>query len=90
MSNPHLRARLAEVLEALLPPADPMDSEPATAQPAPSFARARAFSQFAHPAALTRALLLVFVDIEFTGEQMVLFLGYNVKARGGVASQNGS
>uniref|UniRef100_A0A8C4Q3Y5 Ubiquitin conjugation factor E4 A n=2 Tax=Eptatretus burgeri TaxID=7764 RepID=A0A8C4Q3Y5_EPTBU len=68
MSNPHLRARLAEVLEALLPPADPMDSEPATAPPAPSFARARAFSQFAHPAALTRALLLVFVDIEFTGD----------------------
>uniref|UniRef100_UPI00358EB30C ubiquitin conjugation factor E4 A isoform X2 n=1 Tax=Myxine glutinosa TaxID=7769 RepID=UPI00358EB30C len=68
MSNPHLRARLAEVLEALLPPVDPTDSEPGTAPPAPSFARAQAFSQYTHPAALTRALLLVFVDIEFTGD----------------------
>ena len=63
MKNPHLRAKLAEVLEAVMPHLDQ------TPNPLVSsvFHRKRVFCNFAYAAHLAEALIKVFVDIEFTG-----------------------
>ncbi|XP_012510841.1 PREDICTED: ubiquitin conjugation factor E4 A [Propithecus coquereli] len=64
MKNPHLRAKLAEVLEAVMPH---MDQTP---NPLVSsvFHRKRVFCNFPYAPQLAEALIKVFVDIEFTGD----------------------
>ncbi|XP_073095807.1 ubiquitin conjugation factor E4 A isoform X1 [Manis javanica] len=64
MKNPHLRAKLAEVLEAVMPHLDQ------TPNPLVSsvFHRKRVFCNFPYAAHLAEALIKVFVDIEFTGD----------------------
>lgn len=65
MSNPHLRAKLAEVLEAVMPHMEA--ASPGTTQPI-VFQRQRVFCSYCHAPRLAEALITVFVDIEFTGE----------------------
>lgn len=65
MKNPHLRAKLAEVLEAVMPHMEPV--APSAAQPI-VFLRERLFCSYRHAAPLAEALITVFVDIEFTGD----------------------
>lgn len=65
MKNPHLRAKLAEVLEAVMPYMDTVS--PGAPQPI-MFQRQRAFCSYCHAPWLAEALITVFVDIEFTGE----------------------
>ncbi|XP_042813323.1 ubiquitin conjugation factor E4 A isoform X2 [Panthera tigris] len=64
MKNPHLRAKLAEVLEAVMPHLDQ------TPNPLVSsvFHRKRVFCNFPYAPQLAEALIKVFVDIEFTGD----------------------
>ncbi|XP_019502941.1 PREDICTED: ubiquitin conjugation factor E4 A [Hipposideros armiger] len=64
MKNPHLRAKLAEVLEAVMPHLDQ------TPNPLVSsvFHRKRVFCNFPYAPQLAEALIKVFVDIEFTDE----------------------
>lgn len=70
MKNPHLRAKLAEVLEAVMPHMEP--ASPGTAQPI-MFQRQRVFSSYRHAPQLAEALITVFVDIEFTGQCVECF-----------------
>lgn len=65
MKNPHLRAKLAEVLEAVMPHMEPAAS--GSAQPI-MFQRERVFCAYCHAPHLAEALITVFVDIEFTGD----------------------
>ncbi|KAM6959039.1 LOW QUALITY PROTEIN: ubiquitin conjugation factor E4 A [Aplochiton taeniatus] len=65
MKNPHLRAKLAEVLEAVMPDLDPAATS--TAQPI-TFQCERVFCSYRHAPHLAEALVAVFVDIEFTGD----------------------
>uniref|UniRef100_A0A665VEB8 Ubiquitin conjugation factor E4 A n=1 Tax=Echeneis naucrates TaxID=173247 RepID=A0A665VEB8_ECHNA len=65
MKNPHLRAKLAEVLEAVMPHMEPL--APGAAQPI-VFQRERVFCSYKHAPQLAEALITVFVDIEFTGD----------------------
>lgn len=65
MKNPHLRAKLAEVLEAVMPHMEPM--APGAVQPI-VFQRERVFCSYRHAVHLAEALITVFVDIEFTGK----------------------
>lgn len=64
MKNPHLRAKLAEVLEAVMPHMEPVAA--GAAQPI-VFQRERVFCSYRHAPQLAEALIAVFVDIEFTG-----------------------
>lgn len=64
MKNPHLRAKFAEVLEAVMPHMEPV--APGPAQPV-MFQRERLFCTYRHAPQLAEALITVFVDIEFTG-----------------------
>ncbi|XP_048369077.1 ubiquitin conjugation factor E4 A isoform X1 [Sphaerodactylus townsendi] len=64
MKNPHLRAKLAEVLEAVMPHLDPVQNSLVSSV----FHRKRIFCSYVHAAHLAEALLTVFVDIEFTGD----------------------
>lgn len=64
MKNPHLRAKLAEVLEAVMPHMEPL--APGAVQPV-VFQRERLFCSYKYAAQLAEALITVFVDIEFTG-----------------------
>ncbi|XP_038609695.1 ubiquitin conjugation factor E4 A [Tachyglossus aculeatus] len=64
MKNPHLRAKLAEVLEAVMPHLD----QPANPLVCSVFHRKRVFCAYPHAAQLAEALIRVFVDIEFTGD----------------------
>ena len=64
MKNPHLRAKMAEVLEAVMPHMEP--ATPGATQT--MFQRERVFCAYRHAAQLAEALIAVFVDIEFTGE----------------------
>lgn len=68
MKNPHLRAKLAEVLEAVMPHMEPM--APGAVQPI-TFQRERVFFSYRHAPQLAEALITVFVDIEFTGKAVV-------------------
>lgn len=72
MKNPHLRAKLAEVLEAVMPHMEPM--APGAVQPI-MFQRERVFFSYRHAPQLAEALITVFVDIEFTGKADV-FLSF--------------
>uniref|UniRef100_A0A671WUM2 Ubiquitin conjugation factor E4 A n=1 Tax=Sparus aurata TaxID=8175 RepID=A0A671WUM2_SPAAU len=65
MKNPHLRAKLAEVLEAVMPHMEPV--APGAVQPI-VFQRERVFCSYRHAPQLAEALITVFVDIEFTGD----------------------
>uniref|UniRef100_A0A8C1CGS2 Ubiquitin conjugation factor E4 A n=2 Tax=Cyprinus carpio TaxID=7962 RepID=A0A8C1CGS2_CYPCA len=65
MKNPHLRAKLAEVLEAVMPHMETLT--PGAVQPI-MFQRQRVFSTYCHAPQLAEALITVFVDIEFTGD----------------------
>uniref|UniRef100_A0A8C4ENP9 RING-type E3 ubiquitin transferase n=1 Tax=Dicentrarchus labrax TaxID=13489 RepID=A0A8C4ENP9_DICLA len=65
MKNPHLRAKLAEVLEAVMPHMEPV--APGAVQPI-VFQRERVFCSYRHAPQLAEALIAVFVDIEFTGD----------------------
>ncbi|XP_056139800.1 ubiquitin conjugation factor E4 A isoform X1 [Lampris incognitus] len=65
MKNPHLRAKLAEVLEAVMPHLEPVADS--ASQPV-VFQRERVFCSYRHAAQLAEALITVFVDIEFTGD----------------------
>uniref|UniRef100_A0AAY4BUN7 Ubiquitin conjugation factor E4 A n=1 Tax=Denticeps clupeoides TaxID=299321 RepID=A0AAY4BUN7_9TELE len=65
MKNPHLRAKLAEVLESVMPH---MDMGLAGAAQPIMFQRQRVFCTFCHAPQLAEALITVFVDIEFTGD----------------------
>uniref|UniRef100_A0A8D3DBG5 Ubiquitin conjugation factor E4 A n=1 Tax=Scophthalmus maximus TaxID=52904 RepID=A0A8D3DBG5_SCOMX len=65
MKNPHLRAKLAEVLEAVMPHMEPV--VPGAAQPI-VFQRERVFCSYKYAPQLAEALITVFVDIEFTGD----------------------
>ncbi|XP_042332885.1 ubiquitin conjugation factor E4 A isoform X2 [Sceloporus undulatus] len=64
MKNPHLRAKLAEVLEAVMPHLDQGQSPLVSSV----FHRKRVFCSYPHAAYLAEALIKVFVDIEFTGD----------------------
>lgn len=64
MKNPHLRAKLAEVLEAVMPHLDQAQSPLVSSV----FHRKRVFCSYQHAAHLAEALIKVFVDIEFTGK----------------------
>ncbi|MBN3315901.1 UBE4A factor, partial [Atractosteus spatula] len=65
MKNPHLRAKLAEVLEAVMPHLEPVAPGPTQSS---MFQRQRVFCSYRHAAQLAEALIAVFVDIEFTGD----------------------
>ncbi|KAG7471399.1 hypothetical protein MATL_G00124180 [Megalops atlanticus] len=65
MKNPHLRAKLAEVLEAVMPHLEPVAAGVA---PPNMFQRQRVFCSYRHAPHLAEALITVFVDIEFTGD----------------------
>lgn len=64
MKNPHLRAKLAEVLEAVMPHLDQTPSPLVSSV----FHRKRVFCNFPYAPQLSEALIKVFVDIEFTGD----------------------
>ncbi|XP_053547265.1 ubiquitin conjugation factor E4 A [Bombina bombina] len=64
MKNPHLRAKLAEVLEAVMPHME-QTSNPLISS---VFHRQRIFCSYRHAQHLAEALINVFVDIEFTGD----------------------
>uniref|UniRef100_A0A3Q3IRV7 Ubiquitin conjugation factor E4 A n=1 Tax=Monopterus albus TaxID=43700 RepID=A0A3Q3IRV7_MONAL len=65
MKNPHLRAKLAEVLEAVMPHMEPL--APGAPQPI-VFQREMVFCSYKHAPQLAEAIIIVFVDIEFTGD----------------------
>lgn len=75
MKNPHLRAKFAEVLEAVMPHMEPI--APGAVQPV-MFQRERLFCNYRHAPQLAEALITVFVDIEFTGKVIVfkVFLSF--------------
>ncbi|XP_030076804.1 ubiquitin conjugation factor E4 A [Microcaecilia unicolor] len=64
MKNPHLRAKLAEVLEAVMPHLEPVQNPLISSV----FQRERVFCSYRYAAHLAEALIKVFVDIEFTGD----------------------
>ncbi|KAK2530332.1 Ube4a [Columba livia] len=64
MKNPHLRAKLAEVLEAVMPHLDQAQNPLVSSV----FHRKRVFCSYPNAAHLAEALIKVFVDIEFTGD----------------------
>lgn len=65
MKNPHLRAKLAEVLEAVMPHMDQVQTPLVSS----NFHRKRIFCSYQHASSLAEALIKVFVDIEFTGKE---------------------
>ena len=65
MKNPHLRAKLAEVLEAVMPHLDQAQNPLVSSV----FHRKRVFCSYQNAAHLAEALIKVFVDIEFTGKR---------------------
>lgn len=64
MKNPHLRAKLAEVLEAVMPHLEQTQNPLISSV----FHRQRIFCSYRHAPRLAEALIKVFVDIEFTGD----------------------
>lgn len=75
MKNPHLRAKLAEVLEAVMPHMEPV--APGAVQPI-VFQRERVFCSYRHAPQLAEALITVFVDIEFTGEAAIFLTSFDL------------
>ncbi|KAM4015855.1 ubiquitin conjugation factor E4 A isoform 1-T3 [Anomaloglossus baeobatrachus] len=64
MKNPHLRAKLAEVLEAVMPHLEQTQNPLISSV----YHRQRIFCSYRHAPRLAEALIKVFVDIEFTGD----------------------
>uniref|UniRef100_A0A8C5W8S2 Ubiquitin conjugation factor E4 A n=1 Tax=Leptobrachium leishanense TaxID=445787 RepID=A0A8C5W8S2_9ANUR len=64
MKNPHLRAKLAEVLEAVMPHLEQVQNPLISSV----FHRQKIFCSYRHAPHLAEALIKVFVDIEFTGD----------------------
>ncbi|XP_078282639.1 ubiquitin conjugation factor E4 A [Rhinoraja longicauda] len=64
MKNPHLRAKLAEVLEAVMPHMEQVQNPMMSNM----FHREQVFASFRQAYYLAEALIKVFVDIEFTGD----------------------
>ncbi|XP_053308608.1 ubiquitin conjugation factor E4 A [Spea bombifrons] len=64
MKNPHLRAKLAEVLEAVMPHLEQVQNPLISSV----FHRQQIFCSYRHAPHLAEALIKVFVDIEFTGD----------------------
>ncbi|XP_052753244.1 ubiquitin conjugation factor E4 A [Galleria mellonella] len=74
--NPHLRARLAECLEAMLPN-HPDDQQPLTSLA--SFSREQLFKEHPHRLQLVPCLLDVFVGIEMTGQSVQFEQKFNYR-----------
>ncbi|KAF4532161.1 hypothetical protein B566_EDAN002222 [Ephemera danica] len=74
VKNPHLRARLAEVLEAMLPwqrgEEEWLMERQGHVAPASRFQRERLFKQHPHRLQISESLVRVFVDIEMTGQSV--------------------
>ncbi|KAM8926947.1 ubiquitin conjugation factor E4 A [Pelodytes ibericus] len=64
MKNPHLRAKLAEVLEAVMPHLEQVQNPLISSV----FHRQKIFCSYKHAPRLAEAIIKVFVDIEFTGD----------------------
>ncbi|XP_022107418.1 ubiquitin conjugation factor E4 A-like [Acanthaster planci] len=62
MNNPHLRAKLAEVMEGLIPPKDQAKAIVTT------FNREKVFQEHPLLPLVSRSLLSIYVDIEFSGD----------------------
>lgn len=77
MRNPHLRARLAECLESLLPHSDSV-APGHPAQPS-SINRENLFRNHPHRAQIVPCLLDVFVGIEVTGESVAFEQKFNYR-----------
>ncbi|XP_059052827.1 ubiquitin conjugation factor E4 A [Achroia grisella] len=74
--NPHLRARLAECLEAMLPN-HPDDQQPLSSLA--SFSREQLFKEHPHRLQLVPCLLDVFVGIEMTGQSVQFEQKFNYR-----------
>ncbi|CAH0691866.1 unnamed protein product [Spodoptera exigua] len=74
--NPHLRARLAECLEAMLPN-HPEDQQPLSSLA--SFYREQLFKEHPHRMQLVPCLLDVFVGIEMTGQSVQFEQKFNYR-----------
>ncbi|XP_063624083.1 ubiquitin conjugation factor E4 A [Cydia splendana] len=74
--NPHLRARLAECLEAMLPN-HPDDQQPLNSLA--SFYREQLFKEHPHRLQLVPCLLDVFVGIEMTGQSVAFEQKFNYR-----------
>lgn len=76
MKNPHLRARLAEGLEALLPH---HKDEPEALNTLGGYQREMLFNQHEHRMEIVRNLLEVFVGIEMTGQSVEFEQKFNYR-----------
>ncbi|XP_067010286.2 ubiquitin conjugation factor E4 A [Anabrus simplex] len=78
MRNPHLRARMAECLESLLP--HHSEEQPAlNPNPLGSFFRERLFKEHPHRKQIVHCLLDVFVGIEMTGQSVQFEQKFNYR-----------
>ncbi|XP_063959654.1 ubiquitin conjugation factor E4 A-like [Lytechinus pictus] len=64
ITNPHLRAKLAEILEGLMPE----EKSGSRGIVVPIFHRQKAFNEHPLGEQISRSLISIFVDIEFTGD----------------------
>ncbi|XP_034241422.1 ubiquitin conjugation factor E4 A [Thrips palmi] len=78
MRNPHLRARLAECMESLLPHQERDEQIPGRFLP-PSVHKEQLFKLHPHRAQIVRSLLDVFVGIEVTGESVAFEQKFNYR-----------
>lgn len=69
MSNPHLRASLAELFQQILPFSDPEDDTTYNRESSVQ----EIFNNFPYLPFLAVAVLQIFVDIEFTGILFIFF-----------------
>lgn len=76
MKNPHLRARLAEALEALLPF---HKDEPAGLNTLGGYQREKLFLDHEHRRQIVTSLLEVFVGIEMTGQSVQFEQKFNYR-----------
>ncbi|KAI5721312.1 hypothetical protein M8J77_019052 [Diaphorina citri] len=81
--NPHLRARLAECLECMLPlqPGDEQDMQPGglNRNLLGNIARTKLFTEHPHRVHIVRSLLDIFVGIEMTGESVEFEQKFNYR-----------
>ncbi|XP_038065651.1 ubiquitin conjugation factor E4 A-like isoform X3 [Patiria miniata] len=73
MNNPHLRAKLAEVLEGLIPPKEQSKSI------VTSFHREKVFQEHPLLPLVSRSLLSIYVDIEFSGDDHAFEQKFNYR-----------
>lgn len=74
--NPHLRARLAEAMESMLPH---HKDEPAAINTLGGYVRERLFKEYAHRQQIVVSLLEVFVGIELTGQSVQFEQKFNYR-----------